>query len=111
MITRHVTQEDMSRYSGPGNIHSDVESAKRAGLDAPIAQGMMTLAYASELMNQLAGRDWTVRGELDVKFTAPVYAGDTITAEAEADGTGWNVRATNQDGALVMVGRAAMKAG
>ena len=37
-LVKHVTQDYMTRYSGPGNIHSDVEVAKRTGLDAPIAQ-------------------------------------------------------------------------
>ena len=73
-LTKHVTQDDMTLYSGPGNIHSDVEVARRTGLDAPIAQGMQTLAFASELMTRVRGAQWLERGEISVKFTKPVFA-------------------------------------
>lgn len=106
-ITKHVVQEDMTRYSGPGNIHSDLDVAKRTGLDATIAQGMMTLAYASELMTRRLGERWLRYGSIEVTFVAPVYAGDdvTITARAGPDGD-LEITAVNQHGATVMAGRA-----
>lgn len=111
-LHKHVTQDDMTRYSGPGNIHSDAEVARRTGLDAPIAQGMMTLAYASELLTVIAGPEWLERGEIAVKFTAPVYAGDDVTASAEETSPQtYEVRAVNQRGELVMVGEAVLRAG
>ncbi len=105
-LTKHVTQDDMTVYSGPGNIHSDLEVAKRTGLDATIAQGMMTLAFASELMTQVCGTAWLERGEIAVKFTKPVYAGDTVTIRASEIDSGYELAATNQDGDIVMLGRA-----
>ena len=65
-LTKHVTQDDMTLYSGPGNIHSDVEVANAPGCDAPIAQGMMTLAYASELMTKVCG-DGVARARRDLR--------------------------------------------
>lgn len=106
-LTKHVTQDAMTLYSGPGNIHSDLEVARRTGLDATIAQGMMTLAFASELMTQATGAAWLEHGEIDVTFTKPVFAGDdvTVAAEAGADGT-YELHARNQHGQTVMVGTA-----
>jgi acyl dehydratase len=105
-LTKHVTQDDMTLYSGPGNIHSDLEVAKRTGLDAPIAQGMMTLAYASELMTQICGPEWLARGEISVKFTKPVFAEDVVTVRAHAVAGGHEIVAVNQDGETLMVGTA-----
>lgn len=105
-IVKLVTQDDMTLYSGPGNIHSDIEVARRTGLDATIAQGMMTLAYASELMTKICGRAWLERGEISVKFTEPVYPGDTVTVRATENAEGYDLVATNQSGETVMVGTA-----
>jgi acyl dehydratase len=109
-LTKHVTQDDMTLYSGPGNIHSDVEVAKRTGLDAPIAQGMQTLAFASELMTRACGPTWLERGEISVKFIKPVYAEDTVTvgAVAASDGS-YTVEAKNQHGDVLMVGEARLR--
>jgi acyl dehydratase len=108
-LTKHVTQDDMTLYSGPGNIHSDVEVAKRTGLDAPIAQGMQTLAYASELMTKICGADWLERGEIAVKFIKPVYAEDDVTVTATESAAGYEVEARNQAGDTLMVGTATMR--
>lgn len=108
-LTKHVTQDDMTLYSGPGNIHSDLEVAKRTGLDATIAQGMMTLAFASELMTQVCGPQWLERGELDVKFTKPVVADDAVTVSASEGADGYDVKAVNQSGEILMVGTARLR--
>jgi len=103
-LTKHVTQEDMTLYSGPGNIHSDLEVAQRTGLDATIAQGVMTLAYASELMTRIWGPSWLERGQIEVKFTKPVFAGDTVTVRAEESEGAYDVVAVNQNDETLMVG-------
>ncbi len=108
-LTKHVTQDDMSLYSGPGNIHSDVEVAKRTGLEAPIAQGMQTLAFASELMTKVFGERWIERGEISVKFTKPVFAGDTVTVGAQGGDDVYEITATNQHGDVLMVGEARLR--
>lgn len=108
-LTKHVTQDDMTLYSGPGNIHSDVEVARRTGLDAPIAQGMQTLAFASELMTHVCGEEWLERGEVAVKFTKPVFAGDTVIVSAAQSADGYTVEARNRSGDLLMVGEARLR--
>lgn len=108
-LTKYVSQDDMTLYSGPGNIHSDVDVARRTGLDAPIAQGMQTLAYASELMTRVCGAQWLERGEISVKFTKPVFAGDTVTVSSSETDEGFGVEARNQHGDLLMVGTARLR--
>ena len=108
-LVKHVTQDDMTLYSGPGNIHSDVEVARRTGLDAPIAQGMQTLAFASELMTKVCGPQWVERGELSVKFTKAVFAQDVVTVTAAEANGAYEVQAHNQDGDLLMVGEARLR--
>ncbi len=108
-LTKHVTQDDMTLYSGPGNIHSDLGVAKRTGLDATIAQGMMTLAYASELMTRVCGPVWLERGEISVKFTKPVYAEDVVTVRAVPSDYGYEVVAANQNDETLMVGTARLQ--
>jgi acyl dehydratase len=108
-IIKHVTQDDMTLYSGEGNIHSDIDVAKRTGLDATIAQGMMTLAYASELMTKVCGAQWLERGAIAVKFTKPVYAEDDVTVSATESGDGYEVEARNQHGDVLMVGTALLR--
>lgn len=104
-LTKHVSQDDMTLYSGPGNIHSDLDVARRTGLDATIAQGMQTLAFASELLTRELGDVWLERGALAVKFVAPVYADDDVTVSYE-DGI---VEARNQRGEVVMAGTATLR--
>jgi acyl dehydratase len=108
-LTKQVTQDDMTLYSGPGNIHSDLDVAKRTGLDKTIAQGMQTLAYASELMTKVCGDAWLERGEISVKFTKPVFAGDTVTVGASGGDDEWEVSAANQYGDVVMIGEAHLR--
>jgi acyl dehydratase len=108
-LTKHVTQDDMTLYSGPGNIHSDVAVARRTGLDEPIAQGMQTLAYASELLTQVCGVDWLQRGEISVKFIKPVLAEDDVTVSATETSDGYEITARNQRGDTLMAGTARLR--
>lgn len=108
-LTKHVSQDDMTLYSGPGNIHSDLDVAKRTGLDATIAQGMMTIAFASELMTQVCGSEWLERGEIAVKFTKPVVAEDVVVVSAERGADGYDVTAVNQSGETLMIGTARLR--
>jgi acyl dehydratase len=108
-LTKHVTQDDMTLYSGPGNIHSDIDVARRTGLDATIAQGMQTLAFASELMTRVCGREWIERGAISVKFIKPVLAEDDVTVRAVESTGGYEIEARNQHGETLMVGTARLR--
>jgi len=97
-LTKTVRQEQMAVFSGAGkhlkNIHSDIEIARKGGLSNTIAQGMMETIYLTELLTRFFGPSWFTTGWEKMKFIAPVFSGETITARGvvtgetrEADGT------------------------
>ncbi|MCI0439171.1 MAG: MaoC family dehydratase [Chloroflexi bacterium] len=83
-VEKHVTQERIERYaeaSGDFNpIHVDAEFAKGSHFGGTIAHGMMVAAYISEMMTLAFRESWLGGGRLKIRFRAPVYPGDTITA-------------------------------
>lgn len=87
-ISRKVTQEKMTAYSEDGqtakrgvSIHISEEVARKAGFKGTLAQGLMSADYISELMAHTFGPGWIQGGKLSLKFIAPVYAGDEVTAK------------------------------
>jgi len=116
-LTKTIQQRQIDCYSGvrPHSIHTDPEWARQKGFRAPLAQAMMSTAYASQLMVQFIGEGYIKGGKLSVAFTKPVYAGDTLTVrgrirsrEPEGDRTRVNVDVwcVNEDGVTTMVGSA-----
>jgi len=79
---RHVTQDMIDRYasaSGDFNpIHVDPEYSRTGPFGRTIAHGMMTLAFAAELLNAWTDGAFDESGEIDVAFVGPVFAGDTV---------------------------------
>jgi 3-hydroxybutyryl-CoA dehydratase len=61
------------------NLHTDVDKAREAGLDAIIASGTQSEGLLIGLLLELFGADWYAGGELDVRFLQPVRIGDTVT--------------------------------
>jgi acyl dehydratase len=80
-IVKHMTIERMSRplMAGGNPIHYDPAFAKNAGLPAPIATGVMSSAFLSEMLTKAFGIDWMRSGSIDAKFIRPLYAGDMLT--------------------------------
>jgi len=116
-LRKTVTQEHISLYakaSGDFNpIHIDPEFAKTTPAGGTIAHGMLILAYVSELMTVLFGRDWLERGSLNVRFKAPARPGDTIAVsgavesidhEKGRDIVKCSVLCANQKGEIVITG-------
>jgi acyl dehydratase len=85
---KRMTIERMSRplMAGGNPIHHDPAFAKNAGLPAPIATGVMSSAFLSEVLTKAFGVDWMRSGAMDVKFIRPIYAGDTVTARGRIIG-------------------------
>jgi acyl dehydratase len=118
-VVKHMSLERMSRplMAGSNPIHYDEEFAEKAGLPAPIATGVMSSAFLSEMLTRAFGVEWIRGGAMDVRFIRPIYAGDTvtahgrITAKTEA-GTGvrvaLNVWCDTQRGEPVTVGTASV---
>ena len=116
-LTKTIQQRQIDCFSGvrPNSIHTDPEWARKKGFRAPLAQAMMSTAYVSQLMMQLAGEGFVKGGRMSVSFIKPVVVGDTLTVRGrvksrEREGT--SVRVTvevwceNQDGVKTMVGTA-----
>jgi 3-hydroxybutyryl-CoA dehydratase len=116
-LVKELTQRKIDVYSGvrPRSIHTDVAWAEAKGFRAPLAQGMMSTAYVSELMTNLLGAGFIQGGNMAVKFIKPVYVDDTLTIhgtvvdktpEQGATRVTVEVWAENQRGEKTMVGTA-----
>jgi len=85
-----ITQEKINNYSryvfhgkDTKNIHTDDQTARKAGFPRTVAQGRYPIGYLSEVMLSFFGMGWIQGGKLDVALVAPIFAGDTITIKAE----------------------------
>lgn len=86
-VTKTVTQLQIDAYadvSGDHNpIHINPEVARSVGLDGTIAHGMLSMAFAGQVMTDwLAAEPGRGRlGRLRVRFQAMVRPGDTLTCK------------------------------
>lgn len=78
------------RLSGDYNpLHADPAVAASAGFAKPILQGLCTYGVAGyAILRTLCANDPTRLRRLDVRFSAPVYPGETIRTEIWNDGAG-----------------------
>lgn len=116
---RLVTDELIRKFadvSGDHNpIHLDEEVAKKTRFGKRIAHGMLSGAFISAVLGyEFAERNIVYRSQT-LKFTAPVFIGDTVTATATVS----NIRedkpivtletvCTNQNGEVLVKGEAAV---
>lgn len=115
--TRQITEQDIALFaqaSGDHNpIHLDDGYAAQSQFGKRIAHGMLTVSIISAILgNDLPGEGTIYLGQ-DVKFKAPVYLGDTITATVECVKyredkriATFSTTAINQDGTVVVTGEA-----
>ena len=97
-LTKEVGQRKIDAYSSvrAKSIHTDEAWARAKGFKAPLAQGMMSTAYVSELMMAFLGAGFVKGGTLSMSFVKPVYAGDRLTVhgivkETRAEGAATRV--------------------
>lgn len=70
-------------------IHVDPEFARSRGFERPILHGPATLGYAAlALVREFCDGNPDRLTEIDVRFSAPVVPGDTLTVEAWRTGAG-----------------------
>ncbi len=123
MVTRGrtITEADIVQFAGlTGDynpMHTDAEFMKGSQFGQRIAHGMLTLSYAVGQAYQLGFMERTViafRG-LNMKFSLPVFIGDTLHVELTVRekqemkrmGGGWvtlDVKIINQNGKTVQSG-------
>ena len=80
-LEKEISQRKIDAYSGvrARSIHTDQAWARQKGFRAPLAQGMMSTAYVSEMMTGLLGAGFVRGGTIARTFVAPVYADDRLT--------------------------------
>jgi len=81
-LTKHVTVDQIRQYaeaSGDRNpIHLDETFARSAGLPGVIAHGMLTMAFANQMVTDWLG-DRSLLKSLQGRFAGMVMPGDDVT--------------------------------
>ncbi len=115
--TKTITNEDVWNFAaatGDMNpVHLDESYAAGTRFGKRIAHGMLTGGIISAILgNDLPGSGTVYLGQ-DFKFKAPVFIGDTVTAQVEVIKyredkriATFRTTCTNQDGVLVLEGEA-----
>jgi acyl dehydratase len=110
-LTKHVTVEQIRQYaeaSGDRNpIHLDETFARSAGLPGVIAHGMLTMAFANQMITDWLG-DRALLKRLQGRFAGMVLPGDDVTCsgsvaskDSETRRVTINLVVTNQRGERV----------
>ena len=98
------------RLSGdPNPLHADPEVARSAGFDAPILHGLCSLGVAGHaVLGACCGYDVQRFKSLKLRFSAPVYPGETIRTEMWKDGdvVSFRSRVVERDVVVLNNGRA-----
>jgi acyl dehydratase len=83
------------RLSGDHNpLHASPTVAKAAGFERPILHGLCTLGVAGRaILQDVCNYDPTRMKSLDLRFSSPVYPGETIRTEIWEDGKTISFRA------------------
>ena len=80
-----ITEADVCAFAGVtgdfSRIHMDAEFAKTTRYGQRIVHGLLTSSFISTVMGMTMPGSGTVFLDEYVKFKAPVFFGDTITAE------------------------------
>ncbi len=115
--TRTVTDELVRRFaelSGDRNpLHLDDDYAAKTRFGARIAHGMLSGAFISAVLGEHLATQQIVYLSQTMRFTAPVFIGDTITTTATVRAVREDRRiatvetvCTNQHGAVTLTGEA-----
>ncbi len=87
VLTHRVTQRQVTAYAEAAKdfnpIHLDAEFASTTRFGKRIAHGMLALAFVSEMLETAFPETYASGGELDVRFKAPVYPGETVETFGE----------------------------
>ena len=119
-VSKTITESEIVTYAGiTGDfnpVHVDAEYASKSMFKERIAHGMLVSGYISAVLGyHLPGPNTIYLGQ-DLRFTAPVKIGDTVTAEAivmekrdDKRIIKFRTTVTNQRGEVVVDGSAVVK--
>lgn len=86
-VEKIVTEQDVNLFaevSGDYNpVHTDEDFAKQTRFKKPIAHGMLAASLLSRVIGTKLPGPGTIYLSQTLNFKAPVYFGDTISAEVE----------------------------
>lgn len=117
--SKTITETDLVMFAGLSGdfnpIHIDSEYAKKTRFNQRIAHGLLTSSLLSKLLGVHLPGKGSVYIEQSIRFKAPVFIGDTITATATVNEFLKEKRILklltdchNQKGDLVLTGEAMM---
>lgn len=100
------------RLNGDENpLHADPEVARRAGFPRPILHGLCTLGVVTHaLLRLLCDYDPEGLASLELRFSAPVYPGETIRTEIWPREGAFRARAVERDVVVINHGKVVLKA-
>ncbi len=78
-----VVAQNLPEHAG-NSIHTDA-GARAAGFSSALVAGVTTYAYLTHPLVAAWGLDWLERGGGEVRFRAPVFAGQTIDCVPRTD--------------------------
>lgn len=97
------------RLNGDFNpLHIDPDVARDAGFDRPILHGLCTFGVVCHaLLKSLCGYDPARFGRMDLRFSSPVFPGETIRTEIwkQEGGAAFRARVLERDKVVVSNGR------
>lgn len=116
-FSKTVSEADIYGFAGISGdfnpIHVDEEYARTTRFGRRIAHGILTASLVSTVIGTALPGKNTVYLAQELKFTAPVFIGDTLTAKAtvlekveEKKILVLDTQVTNQRGQVVLVGQA-----
>ncbi|MFL8935202.1 MaoC family dehydratase [Rossellomorea oryzaecorticis] len=117
--SKTMTETDLVVFAGLSGdfnpIHIDREYAKETRFKQRIAHGMLTSSLLSQLLGVHLPGKGSIYVEQNIRFKAPVFIGDTVTAKATIQEIDEERRILtlltecfNQDKKLVLTGTAKM---
>lgn len=121
LFAKTITEHDVYTYAGVTGdfnpVHINEEEAKKSIFGHRIAHGMLTGGLISTVLGNKMPGEGTVYLEQNLRFTAPVYIGDTCTAcvtvteilNQEKGIYKLETRVVNQDRRTVLEGYAVVK--
>lgn len=118
-FTKTVSETDVYNYAGvTGDFnpaHINESFAKKTMFGGRIAHGMLSAGFISTVLGTKLPGPGCIYVSQDLKFTAPVHFGDTITAKVkvvnknvEKNRVELETKCINQDDDIVIKGRAVL---
>lgn len=118
-FTKTVSETDVYNFAGvTGDFnpaHINEEYAKNTFFKKRIAHGMLSAGFISTVLGTKLPGEGCIYMKQELKFLAPVYLGDTITArvevlekKSEKNRITLKTTCSNQDGVIVIDGVAIM---